>query len=150
MMKKRRIYLFSLWMATCSLLLSSVILHHHHFNSICFVEERCAHDGNINDEHTEHHEPEHEGCSVSQMHHFLLNAKVVKSIRKHIFDGSHALMAVLPSSLVLYRPMGLVVVLWQHYTSALVEFKGLIYDRRGPPCFFVTLDLCNWVAEEIA
>lgn len=135
MMKKRRIYLFSLWMATCSLLLSSVILHHHHLNSICFVEERCAEDGNVNDEHTEHHESEHDGCSVSQMHHFLLNAKVVKSIHKHILDGSQALMAVLPSHHVFFPTIGMVVTMWQQSISPILGNCGLGYDRRGPPCF---------------
>lgn len=134
MMKKSGIYLFSLWMATCSLLLSSVILHHHHFNSICFVEERCAEDGNLNDEHTGHHESEQEGCSISQMHHFLLNAKVVKSIHKHILDGSLALAAILPSSQNLYPVIGLVVALWQQSTSPVSDNAVHVNGRRGPPC----------------
>lgn len=59
------------------------------FNRICFVEQRCAEDGNTNDEHTEHHEKEHEGCSVHQMHQFIVNAKVAKNIQQKIFDGGH-------------------------------------------------------------
>lgn len=131
---RRRLYIFSLWLATCSVLLSTVVLHHHHFNRICFVEQRCAEDGNTNDEHTEHHEKEHEGCSVHQMHQFIVNAKVAKNIQQKIFDGGHHLMAVLPSHIVLFPLKSLVIVSWQENTSQLHEYMGLGYNRRGPPC----------------
>ena len=131
---RRRLYIFSLWLATCSVLLSTVVLHHHHFNRICFVEQRCAEDGNTNDEHTEHHEKEHEGCSVQQMHQFIVNAKVAKNIQQKIFDGGHHLMAVLPSHIVLFPLKSLVIVSWQETTSQLHEYMGLGYNRRGPPC----------------
>nr|WP_296026047.1 hypothetical protein [uncultured Prevotella sp.] len=133
-MMRRRLYIYSLWLATCSVLLSTVVLHHHHFNRICFVEQRCAEDGNTNDEHTEHHEKEHEGCSVHQMHQFIVNAKVAKNIQQKIFDGGHHLMAVLPSHIVLFPLKSLVIVSWQETTSQLHEYMGLGYNRRGPPC----------------
>ena len=131
---RRRLYIYSLWLATCSVLLSTVVLQHHHFNRICFVEQRCAEDGNTNDEHTEHHEKEHEGCSVHQMHQFIVNAKVAKNIQQKIFDGGHHLMAVLPSHIVLFPLKSLVIVSWQENTSQLHEYMGLGYNRRGPPC----------------
>lgn len=55
-MRKRRLYIFSLWIATLSILLSTVMTHHHHMGRICMIQEQCEQDGNINDEHTEHHE----------------------------------------------------------------------------------------------
>ena len=85
-MAKKKLYLFSLLVATMSVLLSTVMMHHHHMGRICMVVERCQQDGNLNDEHTEHHDQESEGdrenCSVRQMHQFVVNSKVVKNIRK--------------------------------------------------------------------
>ena len=133
MMMKRRLYVFALWMATCSMLLSTVILHHHHDHRICLVEEKCVEDGNVNDEHTEHHENEQEGCSVHQMHHFLINAKVVKSIHKHILDGGYAIVAVLPSSYVYMPSASLVTTEWQEHVAPLGIGAMTAHHRRGPP-----------------
>lgn len=134
LMMRRRLYIFSLWLATCSVLLSTVVLHHHHFNRICFIEQQCPEDGNTNDEHTEHHEKEHEGCSVQQMHQFIVNAKVAKNTQQNIFDGGHSLTAVLPFHIVLFPLQNLVIVSWQEITSPLHEYMGRGYNRRGPPC----------------
>ena len=84
---KKKLYLFSLLVATMSVLLSTVVMHHHHMGRICMVVERCQQDGKLNDEHTEHHENENDGCRVHQMHHFVTNGKIVKSIQKQLFDG---------------------------------------------------------------
>ena len=77
---KRRLYIFSIWIATMGMLLSTVMLHHHHYERICMVVEACSQDGSLNDEHTEHHDTEHEGCQVKQMHHFIVSARVVKMV----------------------------------------------------------------------
>ncbi len=95
-MAKKKLYLFSLLVATMSVLLSTVVMHHHHMGRICMVVERCQQDGNFNDEHTEHHEKEADGCRVHQMHHFVTNGKIVKNIQKQLFDGNH-LLSVLSS-----------------------------------------------------
>lgn len=79
---KRRLYIFSIWIATMGMLLSTVMLHHHHYERICMVVEVCSQDGSLNDEHTEHHDTEHEGCQVKQMHHFIVKNRVVKSAVK--------------------------------------------------------------------
>ena len=63
-MAKKKLYLFSLLVATMSVLLSTVVMHHHHMGRICMVVERCQQDGKLNDEHTEHHENENDGCRV--------------------------------------------------------------------------------------
>ena len=102
-MNKRILYIFSLWMATMSVLLSTVVSHHHHMDRICMVQEQCQEDGNINDEHTEHHDQESNtdrgNCRVHQMHHFVTNAKVVKGIRKLLVDESHQFVVLSCSSL---------------------------------------------------
>ncbi len=131
--RKQRLYLLYLWVATCSLLLSTVVLHHHHLNRICLVEERCQEDGNVNDEHTEHHENEQSGCSVHQMHQFVVNAKFVKSIHKHILDGEHVLIAWLPQEVFAFMRLDLVISQWQERTSPLHEGKFAFCKRRGPP-----------------
>lgn len=132
--RKQRLYLLYLWVATCSLLLSTVVLHHHHLNRICLVEERCQEDGNVNDEHTEHHENEQNGCSVHQMHQFVVNAKIVKSIHQHILDGGHVLFAWLPQEAYTFMRLDLVISQWQEQTSPLHEGKSAFCKRRGPPC----------------
>lgn len=131
-MGKKKLYIFSLWIATMSVLLSTVMAHHHHMGRICMVLEQCQEDGNFNDEHTHHHENEQDGCRVHQMHHFVTNTKVVKSIMKHIFDGkifvfccqSHA-SAFFLSTVIITR--------WQEKSASL---PGKIFpnlSRRGPP-----------------
>lgn len=75
-MAKKKLYLFSLLVATMSVLLSTVVMHHHHMGRICMVVERCQQDGNLNDEHTEHHENENDSCRVHQMYHFVTNGKI--------------------------------------------------------------------------
>lgn len=92
-MAKKKLYLFSLLVATMSVLLSTVMMHHHHMGRICMVVERCQQDGNLNDEHTEHHENENDSCRVHQMYHFVTNGKILKSIQKQLFDGKSSFRA---------------------------------------------------------
>ena len=83
-MAKKKLYLFSLFVATMSVLLSMVVMHHHHMGRICMVVERCQQDGNFNDEHTEHHEKEADSCRVHQLHHFVTGCKIMKGIQKQL------------------------------------------------------------------
>lgn len=131
---KRTLYFFVIWIATCSMMLSTMVMHHHHEGKVCLVEERCAEDGNINDEHTEHHENEQEGCRVHQMHHFIINAKMVKTIKKHILDGAQIVqglpclaMGLLPDE------YGLVMARWQEFVEPLSHGAHGLKYRRGPP-----------------
>ena len=134
-MSKRRLYIFSLWVATLGVLLSTVMMHHHHMGRICMVMEQCERDGNYNDQHTEHHENEQEGCRVHQMHHFVTNAKVVKSIKLHIL-GADLLGACLNGSQPILVPcLSLVAVRWQHAATPLQEWEAASGGRRGPPIF---------------
>lgn len=138
-MNKRILYIFSLWMATMSVLLSTVVSHHHHMDRICMVQEQCQEDGNINDEHTEHHDQnsgtDRGNCRVHQMHQFVTNAKIVKGIRKMLIDENHTFVVLYACSCLLYLPcLSLITVRWQHVAaSPLVEGLAAGYSRRGPP-----------------
>lgn len=106
---KRRLYIFSIWIAMMGMLLSTVMLHHHHYERICMVVEVCSQDGSLNDEHTEHHDTEHEGCQVKQMHHFIVKNRVVKSAVKSF------LMPIICRSLffLLKRVSSVFLPVWQ-------------------------------------
>ena len=132
---KKRLYIFHLWMATFAMLLSTIVMHHHHYDRICMVLEQCAEDGNLNDEHTEHHENEQEGCRVHQMHHFVINAKVVKDIRKHISDVGTMLQAMVPDMIWLSLDYKLLTVKWQENTEPLGDDFSSAHYLRGPPMF---------------
>lgn len=134
MMTKRSLYWMNLWLAACSLLLSTVILHHHHSsNQICFAEELCQKDDAINDEHTHHHGQEQEGCRLHQMHQFLVNAKIIKSIHKSILDGGLAIDAVTPYNIAYFPQISIVITLWQEGKSTLTQGMRFANHRRGPP-----------------
>ena len=135
---KRRLYIFSIWIATMGMLLSTVMLHHHHYERICMVVEVCSQDGSLNDEHTEHHDQESEGdrenCSVRQMHQFVVNSKVVKNIRKLLVDENHQFVVLSCPSLLTLPRLSLISVRWQHVAaSPLADEVAAGYSRRGPP-----------------
>ena len=131
---KRRLYIFSIWIATMGMLLSTVMLHHHHYERICMVVEVCSQDGTLNDEHTEHHDTEHEGCQVKQMHHFLVKNRVVKSAVKKLLDASLQVF-VLPAEARFFCLSSCVATEWQALTLPLSEESCSAYNRRGPPMF---------------
>lgn len=133
-MAKKKLYLFSLLVATMSVLLSTVVMHHHHMGRICMVVERCQQDGNLNDEHTEHHENENDGCRVHQMHHFATNGKIVKNIQKQLFDGNH-LLSVLSSEYSFIPTSSIICVRWQQFAASLPCVDETAINRRGPPSF---------------
>ena len=133
-MAKKKLYLFSLFVATMSVLLSMVVMHHHHMGRICMVVERCQQDGNFNDEHTENHEKEADGCRVHQLHHFVTNGKIVKGIQKQLFDGNH-LLYVLSSEYLFIPTSSLISVRWLQFAASLPCVDETVISRRGPPSF---------------
>lgn len=133
-MAKKKLYLFSLLVATMSVLLSTVVMHHHHMGRICMVVERCQQDGKLNDEHTEHHENENDGCRVHQMHHFVTNGKIVKNIQKQLLDGNH-LLSVLSSEYLFIPSSSIFCVRWQQFAASLPCVDETAINRRGPPSF---------------
>jgi len=133
-MAKKKLYLFSLLVATMSVLLSTVVMHHHHMGRICMVVERCQQDGKLNDEHTEHHENENDGCRMHQMHNFVTNGKIVKNIQKQLFDGDH-LLSVLSSEYLFIPTSSIISVRWQQFAASLPCVDETAINRRGPPSF---------------
>ena len=133
-MQKRILYIFCLWIATMSIMLSTVMIHHHHKGRICMVEEQCEQDGNINDEHTEHHEKEADSCRVHQLHHFVTGCKIMKGIQKLLFDGNH-LLSMLSSEYLFIPTSSLISVRWQQFAASLPCVDETAISRRGPPSF---------------
>ncbi len=130
----RRLYILALWTATLSVLLLTGVAHHHHAEQICFVEEQCSRDGNINDSHTAHHANDAEDCEVHQLYRFIGNAGAAQSIQQHIADGlSLAAIAANATIDVQLFPVFLTIVRGQvgtpHLAAVLLYHDG----RRGPP-----------------
>ena len=117
------------------MLLSTVMLHHHHYERICMVVEVCSQDGSLNDGHTEHHDTEHEGCQVKQMHHFIVKNRVVKSAVKKLLDAHHLQVFVLPAEACFFCLSACVATEWQALTLPLSEESCSAFSRRGPPLF---------------
>lgn len=130
---KRRTNIFVIWIATCMMLLSTIVEHHHHEDRICFVEETCAEDGRVNDEHTHHREDSAQDYGLHQLHQFIADAKTVHSTGQHILDYGLPLMAVLPSAFSLKPACSTVVSLWQQTTCPLSTKTFSPHSRRGPP-----------------
>lgn len=114
-------------------MLSTIMTHHHHEGRICFVEEKCAEDGRVNDEHTGHQENEQDGCSLHQMQQFIINAKAVHSIEKHITDGGSLPSAILPQVCSLSLAYSIVISRWQETVCPLSAKAFTANHRRGPP-----------------
>lgn len=110
------------------------MIHHHHMGRICMVVERCQQDGNLNDEHTEHHENENDSCRVHQMYYFVTNGKILKSIQKQLFDGNH-LLSVLSSEYLFIPTSSIISVRWQQFAASLPCVDETAISRRGPPSF---------------
>ena len=135
-MNRRRIYIYSLWLATCVVLLSTVVLHHHHMESVCFVEERCADDGAVNDRHTGHEDNERGECSLGKIHRFVINSKTVSAVRRHIFYGSHTPLTALPVAYVPVMQWCVGVAQWPSEPSPGACSTLLpSVSRRGPPAY---------------
>lgn len=130
---KKRLYIYTLWVATCCVLLSTVVAHHHHWEEICTIWEQCAIDGQENDQHTEHHENEEDGCSLQQIRHFIINAKTVHAVVKSLIPAPPVLLAVLPDDMQDVPIMGITHVCWQETATAIISYQAVSISRRGPP-----------------
>lgn len=122
------------------MLLSTVVMHHHHYERVCVTFEMCAHNtsGNIEAEPEEshsHQENDRGSCRVHQLHKFIINASVAKSIRHHIIDGNHFAIATLPDAHLLCPTVSIVAAGWQHTVSTLWLWVLTALKRRGPPVF---------------
>ncbi len=78
-------------------LLVLAVPHHHHLSNVCFVEERCETDGQINDRHTHHHSSEQESqadnCPVEQIRHIVKDEADVQPVIQVAQQQPHWLYA---------------------------------------------------------
>ncbi len=129
-----RLYILALWIATAAVVASGVVLHHHHESNVCFVEEQCAQDGRINDEHTTHQENEQENCQVHQMQGAFAVAKDYKTLKKASLDYDADGAAFTLVQQYQYIPTaGRIAARWQQATTPLSERALSSSGRRGPP-----------------
>ena len=117
-------------------LLVLAVPHHHHLSNVCFVEERCETDGQINDRHTHHHSSEQESqtdnCPVEQIRHIVKDDEHAQPIIQVVQQQPHWLCAnaaamhphVQEVSPVGETPDPIVRLLEAHVASS---------GRRGPP-----------------
>ena len=117
-------------------LLVLAVPHHHHLSNVCFVEERCDADGQINDRHTHHQssgqESQADNCPVEQIRHIVKDDEHVQPVIQVAQQQPHWLCAnvadmhphVQEVSPVGETPDPIVRLLEAHVTSS---------GRRGPP-----------------
>lgn len=117
-------------------LLVLAVPHHHHLSNVCFVEERCDADGQINDRHTHHHssgqESQADNCPVEQIRHIVKDDADVQLVIQVVQQQPHWLCAnaaathphVQEVSPVGETPDPIVRLLEAHVASS---------GRRGPP-----------------
>lgn len=117
-------------------LLVLAVPHHHHLSNVCFVEERCDADGQINDRHTQHHssgqESQADNCPVEQIRHIVKDDEHAQPIIQVVQQQPHWLCAnaaamhphVQEVSPVGETPDPIVRLLEAHVASS---------GRRGPP-----------------
>lgn len=118
------------------MLLSTVVMHHHHMEQICLAVQQCHVDGALNDEHTSHQENEQEGCTVHQMRQFIVNAKVVKTIRQHLLGPSQTLaLAACMLSVPQAETKLLPATVFPDADKRLLARSASPKKRRGPPMF---------------
>ena len=137
---KNRLSLFCIWAATLMMLLSTVVMHHHHYERICVAVEMCVTPGSVGDieaepEESHSHQESGGSCRIHQLHKFIINSGVAKSIRHHILDGNQLAAAHIPDTHLLPASCGLRVAGWQHTATPLSLLSASAVTRRGPPVF---------------
>lgn len=135
-MMRGKAFIVSLWLAMLMVLLVLAVPHHHHLSKVCFVEERCDADGQINDRHTQHQPSEQESqadnCPVEQIRHIVKDDADAQPVIQVVQQQPHWLCAhaadthphVQEVSPVGETPDPIVRLLEAH-----VALSG----RRGPP-----------------
>lgn len=135
-MMRGKALIVSLWLAMLMVLLVLAVPHHHHLSNVCFVEERCDADGQINDRHTHHHssgqESQADNCPVEQIRHIVKDDADVQLVIQVVQQQPHWLCAnaaathphVQEVSPVGETPDPIVRLLEAHVASS---------GRRGPP-----------------
>jgi hypothetical protein len=114
-------------------LLSTVVMHHHHLHQICFIQEKCLVDGHVNDPHTSHPEGEEGGCSLQQMHAFIINARTIHHIAKSLIPSVPPVSTLLAETLQLDQQADHSKVCRTEQPMHLVKVDRDGISRRGPP-----------------
>lgn len=135
-MMRGKALIVSLWLAMLMVLLVLAVPHHHHLSNVCFVEERCETDGQVNDRHTHHHssgqESQADNCPVEQIRHIVKDDADVQPVIQVVQQQPHWLCAHaadMHPHVQIVSPVGettesIVRLLEAHVTSS---------GRRGPP-----------------
>lgn len=117
-------------------LLVLAVPHHHHLSNVCFVEERCDADGQINDRHTHHHssgqESQADNCPVEQIRHIVKDDADVQSVIQVVQQQPHWLCAhaaAMHPHVQEVSPVGETPESIDRLLEAHVASSG----RRGPP-----------------
>lgn len=121
-------------MAALVVLSTTILPHHHHLSMICFTEERCEVDGQVNDEHTshesDHHDSDSDDCPVQ--------GSKIASIEKSELDFSKyvALQSVSTEAIIFSvpEPSTIKVVTYESPASlAVLAPCCSIAGLRAPP-----------------
>ncbi len=117
-------------------LLVLAVPHHHHLSNVCFVEERCDADGQINDRHTHHQSSEQESqadnCPVEQIRHIIKDDANTQPIIQVVQQQPHWLYAYAADThphVQIVSPVGETTESIDRLLEAHVTSSG----RRGPP-----------------
>lgn len=126
----------SLWLAMLMVLLVLAVPHHHHLSKVCFVEERCDADGQINDRHTHHQSSEQESqadnCPVEQIRHIVKDDADAQPVIQVVQQQPHWLCANAAAThphVQIVSPVGETTESIDRLLEAHVTSSG----RRGPP-----------------
>lgn len=95
---KKKVYIFSLWLATLLMLSTAFLPHHHHLKVLCFTQETCKIDGSVNDQHTTHQTTGSEkDCSIGQIKQAFTTAKDLHQNGQSLLQQICLLYSVLPA-----------------------------------------------------
>lgn len=132
----KRFSLISVWVATCLMLLSTIVMHHHHYERVCIVIEHCDADVstescNETEEGHSHQEADRGSCRVHQLHRFIINASTARDLHRHVTDGMT--LAGIPSCCAFTLSQPIDDVTWHHSTMPIGNRALCSILRRGPP-----------------
>ena len=134
---KKKVSIFSLWLATFMMLSVTILSHHHHFQQACFMEDICQMDDHIDDGCTAHHSSENEAqtdnCSVEQIKHVIKSEKSARQITQAISRQAHLLYAFSPSKVLPSIDVSLFCEASTEPTVRLLEVYVSFCGLRAPP-----------------
>lgn len=135
-MMRGKALIVSLWLAMLMVLLVLAVPHHHHLSNVCFVEERCETDGQINDRHTHHQssgqETQADNCPVEQIRHIVKDDEHAQPVIQVAQQQPHWLCAYAPDTHPHVQEVSPVSETSEPI-ARLLEAHVASSGRRGPP-----------------